>query len=523
MLQLVRCFIAFTMLMTAPFYCAASLQEADTDFTSQIMPNGYLANYPDALDQLYYSSSKLYWQDSVNALQAADELTRIISEFAIARLDPRFWQWEAWLLSAELNAEQRDRVLTEAFLTLNKFWRRQQEVTPDAAARMDFERTDLYPDSVDIDTLSVANQLDHLQNVVSGLRPWHASYKELRSSLTRLAQNTSSWPQLTNKKYLRPGDVGTELAEMQSILFALGDLTEQLDMQGIYEPQLVEAVKRFQRRHGLREDGIIGPQTRRWLNVTPAQRQALLVRNSIRQSLNARQAGERYILVNIPGYWMQVVEQGKSVLESRVIVGRNRRPTPLLSSEINNVVLNPNWNVPRKILTKDLLPKIFADPNYLTEHHYQLIDYQGGIVDPTTLDWSELSVHHFPYRLRQTPGKHNALGLFKFYLPNKHAVYLHDTSTPQLFNKEQRNFSSGCIRVDEAELLAKTLLNRNGSTSKLFEKAKESGVTKWLPLREPIKVHLSYWTSWVDQQGLLQFRDDIYNFDQDLNQLSGVN
>lgn len=195
-------------------------------------------------------------------------------------------------------------------------------------------------------------------------------------------------------------------------------------------------------------------------------------------------------------------------------MGQFKRQTPILSSEISSIVVNPAWHVPTRILQQDLVPKLVKDKHFLDKGQFELVDSQGVTVDPTAMVWDGTE-ENFPYRLRQKPGDHNALGRYKFYLPNNDAIYLHSTSSPGYFKRDLRALSSGCVRVEEADDFARLLLKGSKWNIDKLDKMLKEDTTKWLSMTDPIPVYTVYWRSWVDKQGQLQFRDDIYQFDDD--------
>ncbi|MFS1163516.1 L,D-transpeptidase family protein, partial [Aeromonas salmonicida] len=320
------------------------------------------------------------------------------------------------------------------------------------------------------------------------------------------------WPTLTMPT-LRAGEASPELGQIRTILNELGDGAPRHD-DATYDVDTQQAIKQFQRRHGLTADGIIGRQTRTWLNTGPQVRASLLLRNLWRRDLVDHLSGARYVLVNIPDYRLSVVESGNEVFTSRVIVGKEQRATPILASEIRSIVLNPPWHVPRSILSKDILPKLGRDPAYLNREQFEVIDGEGNPVQFTEEGWYQALAAGFPYRLRQKPGDHNALGRYKFYLPNNDAIYLHSTPRKALFEQGARAFSSGCIRVEHADDLAELLLADSRYQPDKVASILKNTQTKWLPLTTPIPVFTVYWSSWIDEEGRQQLRNDIYGFDR---------
>lgn len=212
------------------------------------------------------------------------------------------------------------------------------------------------------------------------------------------------------------------------------------------------------------------------------------------------------------------MEHGKSVLNMKVIVGKVSRRTPIMQEPINSIVLNPMWNVPRRIMIQDILPKVKKDPEYLSKRNIRIIDgWQNDTEVPVEqLDFTK-PLRSFPYRLQQAAGEDNALGVVKFVIPNDASIYLHDTNQPELFGEDYRALSSGCIRVADPMLLAETLLRgKQGWNRQQLDKVLATGKTQYLSLPESVPTYLTYWTAWVDEAGRVQFRDDIYNEDAPL-------
>jgi len=288
-----------------------------------------------------------------------------------------------------------------------------------------------------------------------------------------------------------------------------------VNADNIYTPQLVEALKRFQRWQGLEADGAIGTRTREWLNVSPQQRASLLALNIQRLRLLPDDM-HNGIMVNIPNYSLAYYVNGSEILSSRVIVGRPDRKTPLMRSALNNVVLNPPWNVPTTLVRKDIVPKVKQDPMYLYKHGYTLLSgwsSDAQVIDPSMIDWSMVSAASFPYRIRQAPGATNSLGRYKFNMPSSDAIYLHDTPNHGLFQKDIRALSSGCVRVNRASDLANLLLQDVGWDGSRISSTLKQGETRFVSIRHRIPVNLYYLTAWVADDGQPQFRTDIYNYD----------
>ncbi|WP_139437346.1 L,D-transpeptidase family protein [Aeromonas veronii] len=446
------------------------------------------------------------WYQGSQAEQARVELEQQLQEAVLAQLHPDFFT--LWKRLQATPADKRGAIYDDIFTKLSRFqhaWRGMDLVSREQmkTLKLDLNRPVVTQPSD-----------DDLLTQVKSLRPQVAEYEAVRAKVHKLLAMpmASKWPTL-DMPTLRAGESSAELGQIRAMLNELGDRAPSHGDQ-IYDGDTEQAIKQFQRRHGLTADGIIGRQTRSWLNTGPQVRASLLLRNLWRRDLVDQLAGGRYVLVNIPDYRLSVVESGNEVFTSRVIVGKEQRATPILASEIRSIVLNPSWHVPRSILSKDILPKLGRDPAYLSREQFEVIDSEGNPVQFTEEGWHQALAAGFPYRLRQKPGDHNALGRYKFYLPNNDAIYLHSTPRKALFEQGARAFSSGCIRVEHADDLAELLLaDSRYQPDKVANILKESQ-TKWLPLTTPIPVFTVYWSSWIDENGRQQLRNDIYGFDR---------
>jgi murein L,D-transpeptidase YcbB/YkuD len=484
-----------------------------------VLPSGYTPVYSDALAQLYVARDMKPMWDNAQAVRAFEQQ---LAEIAIAGVHPRFSNWVETLTDPAVQGMARDVVLSDALLGYLHFI----ASMPTQGNRW------LYSESawkMALPPLSVINQWqlavdnDRLAPFVEGLAPQHPWYREMHQSLRQLLQDKRPWPQLNAGRTLRPGEWSRDVPALRQILRNTGMLDDggavstSQEISGAnqpYDSQLVAAVKRFQTWQGLGPDGVIGPSTRYWLNVTPQQRAALLALNIQRLRLLPGET-RTGILVNIPDYSLVYYLDGNLTLASRVIVGRPDRKTPMMSSALNNVVVNPPWNVPMSMARKDILPKVWRDPGYLDRHNYKVLRgwNSNAAINPWQVDWATITPSNLPFRFQQAPGPRNSLGRYKFNMPSSDAIYLHDTPNHALFNKSERALSSGCVRVNKASELAGMLLQDAGWNSSRVSSALQEGNTRYVNIRQRIPVNLYYLTAFVDNDGRTAFRTDIYNYD----------
>jgi len=280
-----------------------------------------------------------------------------------------------------------------------------------------------------------------------------------------------------------------------------------------YNDALVQAVRLFQANQGLQVDGIIGPQTIRAMNVPPQQRLQQVQLNLERLRWINAQRSDYLLLINIASGHLQLMRGNEQLWQARAQTGRPSRPTPPIVSYINRITLNPSWTVPPTILREDMLPQIRRNPDYLETHSMQILDAQGNLLDPQEINWSNPR----GIIVRQPPGPTNPLGQMVFRLPNPFSIYLHDTPSQHLFQQANRNLSSGCVRVEEADGLARYLLA--GLTESQRERIAEqlaSGQTHQVALANGPQVILAYWTAYADENGRAAYIADSYGLDRAL-------
>ncbi|MBT8086584.1 MAG: L,D-transpeptidase family protein [Gammaproteobacteria bacterium] len=314
---------------------------------------------------------------------------------------------------------------------------------------------------------------------------------------------------------IRPGADDPRLPDLARRLAISGDLggNETVSSTTEYNETLQDAVRHFQNRHGLNVDALAGPATLRALNVPVEQRIDQLRVNMDRAQQFPGDQDDDYIFVNVPAFRAYVIRDGKTVLASKVVVGKKEDATPEFRSSLQQVVFNPTWTVPYSIASEEFLPEIKRDPGFFDKGGYQLFDRDGNQVDPLGIDWSEIASGTFPFTLMQKPGPPNQLGVIKFLFPNDFSVCMHDTPAKALFAKSVRTFSHGCIRIDEPLGFAATVLDSEGWTREQIDAQVGSGETRTVALSKPLPIFIAYRTAEVDDQGAVFFYDDIYQRD----------
>jgi murein L,D-transpeptidase YcbB/YkuD len=364
-------------------------------------------------------------------------------------------------------------------------------------------------------------EADDLVTAVFSLAPTMPSYTTLVDTLAehRALAAAGGWPGVPAGPTLRQGDRSPRVAAMRARLLASGDLAsdDAADAAGadpeLYDAALAAAVRAFQQRHGLAEDAVVGARTLAAMNVAVEARIDQLRVNLERVRWVFRDLGPRYVIANIARYRVTLIEDGEVVWETRAVVGRPYRQTPVFRSDMRYLVFNPTWTVPPGILARDLLPDIRRDPDTLARRNMTLLDLQGRPVDPATVDWQSLPARGFPYMVRQQPGPDNALGQVKFMYPNPHHVYMHDTPARELFGQTDRAFSSGCLRLDNPLELARMLLAETGSwDATAIARVLADGRPRTVNLPRPLPVLTIYATAVAEGDQVL-FLTDVYSRD----------
>lgn len=341
-------------------------------------------------------------------------------------------------------------------------------------------------------------------------------YKQLNIYLEKYEHIAKSggWNKVKKGRTLAVGMQNKRIALLKERLRISGDYISAGSRGiNIFDEELKYAVMRFQERYGLDTTGKVDNKTLDALNVPVEERIKTIKINLKRISSLPKELGNYYILVNIPNYELQVIKNDSIISKHKVIVGKPDRKTPTYNATMEFLVFNPNWTIPPGILEHDIIPIIRKNPGYLKWKKITVYDKNGNQLIADSIHWESDVVYSYKYI--QEPGKNNAFGDIKFVSPNPYNHYLHDTPQKRLFNKKERAFSSGCVRVDKPLELAELLLNNSHKWSMNdIQRLNQSDIRTRVDLKTKPKLYIVYWTSWVDEEGILNFRKDIYDKDE---------
>ena len=353
------------------------------------------------------------------------------------------------------------------------------------------------------------------------LAPRSAHYARLMREKARMERLVAQggWGARVQANSLEPGDAGESVIALRNRLIRMGYLDRSVASS--YDAAMVAAVRAFQASHGLTPTGVANPATLIEVNASAEDRlKQVIVALERERWMNYEEGlGQRHVWVNLVDFHARVVDDGKVSFETRSVVGETvpEHQTYEFSDTMEYMEVNPDWTVPRSIIGREYLPRLRNNPN--AAGHLQIIDRRGRVVPRGAVDWSRYSARNFPFTMRQPPGRSNALGVVKFMFPNPYAIYLHDTPSKSLFDREQRAYSHGCIRLSDPRDFAYHLLARQmDDPQSYFDSLVSSGQQTRVPLEQPIPVHLVYFTAFSGADGQMQFRRDIYNRDARLFQ-----
>jgi L,D-transpeptidase YcbB len=360
----------------------------------------------------------------------------------------------------------------------------------------------------------------HNKNVkvaLESLKPKHYLYKLMKFNLKEYRElaKKGGWPKISEGETLKKEMIDDRILEIRKYLLITKDLkVNNVENESLFDEELETAVKKFQTRHNLTDDGVIGKGTIEQMNVSIEDRIDMIKINLERMRWVFHEPDDDFLLVNIAGFYVKRFTIKVETFNSRVIVGKYNKESPIFKGVMTYIVLNPTWTLPYSIATHETLPKLKKDPGYLSAKHMEIMDRNGKILNPDNIDFNQYSSGNFPFIIRQKAGSWNALGQVKFMFPNKYAVYLHDTPSRGLFNQQDRAFSHGCIRTERKwELLMSLMDDPDVWNMDRINEILKSGETTTIKLPKPVNIYIMYWTSRVDTENNLYFMKDVYKRD----------
>lgn len=366
-------------------------------------------------------------------------------------------------------------------------------------------------------TLNTNNITDILKNLTPGNREYAnlkkalAGYRQLEA-IGGWGSFSSNLPKL--EKGMRHPDVSSL---RKRLAVTQGNIEFNSEDEDLFDQALYDQLIVFQQRNGLEADGVVGKATAEALNIPVRDRIETIEANLERWRWISDDLGDSYIMVNAADFELRAIVKNEQEFQTRAIVGSSKRQTPVFSSIMKYMVVNPEWVVPPKILKLDVIPDIIKDSTYLVKKNMKILRKDGSEVEPASIDWKSVSENSFPYMIRQEPGQGNPLGKIKFMFANEYDVYIHDTPSRSLFTRNIRSFSSGCVRIDNAQELANYLLKDDPDwTPERLQEAIDKGQKRTIVLKKPVPVHILYLTAWADDKGTAYFGKDIYDRDRQL-------
>ncbi len=486
----------------------------DQDSINQIIKPEFLEKENDAIRELYASfENKIIWNDDKNRKTLIDFIKKC-DEDGLFPEDYHLKEIEVYENNrAKLNYsdfQNFDLLLSNGFKNL-----------ADHLHKGKLNPRDLYNDwdlpfksPIKINRIIEAIQTNKINDLLIDVSIKNKPYLDLKESLKSILKKSDyNFPKTVVDTKITPNDSSKTIQIIKQKLVYWNDLNSN-NGTAIYDTETIKAVKKFQQRNGLSADGVIGKGTADALNYSKDKRIEQLKVNLERWKWFPEDFGENYILINIPEYKLSFVFENDTLETKRIVVGKPSRKTPILTSKISNLVFNPTWTVPPTILKEDLVPSASKNLSYFTRNRITILNGKKDTIEPK--DWNAKDYKRYIYV--QRPGYDNSLGLVKFNFPNKYMVYLHDTNHREYFSRSYRALSSGCVRIEEPLLFAKTILMKDNE-----EMWKESEIdtiikqakTKFIPVKINVKVFQLYYTSWVEKKQLV-FCPDIYKLDEEL-------
>lgn len=509
----------YRFLLTVLLICASPIGIATEKFVQLgwLKPDSSLIDefvYPEQLQTLYTDNhfQMIWYQDG-----AGESLEAHISLLHYSELSQFFS--DRYIKLQQLRNEQRlfeyDLLATDTLIVYQQYVAETENSGEQWFYGNYVPDTELFQQAVDLSLLEQHIYFDSIKAYLAALSPRQHSVQQLRPAIDKLKLAVEQELPLYSQSGLkREGDMLKHKKDLLQRLKVIDiDVTAIQPDAPLFDNNLTQVVKLFQARHGIKVDGIIGPETLFWINYPLRERIRSIALNAERSRLYPGDK-DNIILVNLPEFQLSYWHKGEETFSSKVIVGRIERKTPLLKVKLDTLIYNPTWRVPGKILREDIIPAIKQDQTYLEKNNFRIVKSWRAEeeVMPDSINWEEVTPDNFKYKLIQQPGQRNALGQYKFNTPNPRAIFLHDTPSKHLFGQSIRAYSSGCVRVQYADKLAMALLNSQQIIPPQDQEL--AGEMNYrVPLKQRVPVYIIYQTSWLDG-GQIHYRKDVYDYDR---------
>ncbi len=469
----------------------------------------------------------LLWVEDGVASKRAHQLVRVLKGVSYDGLAPEDYEIEA-IESLMTATTPGDLAELDLRLSLGLM----QMISDLGSGRTEPNELDpelfVYPRDVDkVEAMKAVADAVDIGVFVGKYRPKQAEYWRLKGVLAnyRAMARVGGWPTVDQGPTMEAGQQSARVTQLRTLLLRLRDLEPAQNHAIIggeadfFDSELAEAVKRFQRRHGLFQDGKVGPRTLQAMNMPIEERIEQIVLNLERRRWMPDQSAKRFVFVNLADFHLQLIDEGEIVFDTPVVIGSEYNKTPVFTSDMTYMVINPYWTVPPSIAKREIIPKMRRDRDYLARNGFEIFSdwsEEATLISHSAINWSTIDSERFRYKLRQRPSPSNALGQLKFIMPNDYNIYLHDTPEQADFSVTERIFSHGCVRVAEPEALADAILALNQEDWPLsrIEDQVASGDRTVIKLQTPLPVQLTYLTAWVDDDNVVHFRNDVYDRDQ---------
>lgn len=457
---------------------------------------------------------KMNREDLISSLEASNEEGLLPGDYHLDAIKSLISK-SGYKELSDLDLADLDLLLTDAMILYASHLISGKVDQSELRTEWDLEKNKGPEDPYSLLTVTLENR--QIKQILEDLKPKSYLYDHLKVKLKdyRELEKLGGWNSIPEGETLKKGMTNERIVDIRKYLIITKDLSTGTNQdKPLFDEELELAVKRFQYRHNLTQDGAIGKGTLAQMNISIEDRIDMIRINLERARWVLNQPGDDFLIVNIAGFNIRRIKKGEVVYESRVIVGKNHKESPIFKDAVQYIVFNPTWTLPYSIATRETLPKLKNDPGYLAAKQMEIMDRNGKILDPNSIDFNKYSSKNFPFIIRQKAGPHNALGQVKFIFPNKYAVYLHDTPSRGLFNREDRAFSHGCIRLEDKWDLVMSLMNEPDVWNMdKINQIVDSGKTTQVNLKTPVDIYILYWTAGVDRDKNLYFERDVYNRD----------